>query len=308
MPNRKRSGCRAISCARGARHPPQFGQARAGVGDHVRIGVQHPAHPREVLGRAQDVRPDPRDVGASGDRGTRAPPSAGRTSGTVRGHRTTNRGAARAPRAARSARRAVRRTRSGRRCGSSPARRPRRPRPTRDRAEGRRGTPARPRGRAGAGPGPSRPSARGRRPRTTRGSARRARPTRPAANSARSHWANVANRPGCARSYRSRFASSSSPHIPSRLTTASTPHASISASSAPTSGAAHDPVSQRPRWLWASTSGAGGRAGRSVSGRRTAARGRYERSGRSSTRLDHLDRRGRPRGGRGARGRSRCDR
>ena len=43
-------------------------------------------------------------------------------------------------------------------------------------------------------------------------------------NHRRSHWANVAKRPGCARSYRPRFASSSSPHMPSRLTICVHPH------------------------------------------------------------------------------------
>ena len=48
--------------------------------------------------------------------------------------------------------------------------------------------------------------------------------SRAPATPCQSRWQNVANRPGCARSYRSRFASSSSPHRPSRFTIASTLH------------------------------------------------------------------------------------
>ena len=105
----------------------------------------------------------------------------------------------------------------------------------------------------------------------------------PASSRSQSLWQNVRTRPGSAASKCARLASSSSPHSPSRLTTASRWSRSSVASSSSASPPRKVPSadSQRPRWLWTSIPRQTG-ASTCVTGRTTAGVGHGRVVGASS--------------------------
>ena len=259
--------------ARRSRLTAELGDARRDVGVQVRVRVEHPSDPREVLCGAGDMRADERRPGMPRHEGLErdhevvearqvGPPnhqSGFASSSSSRSFRSST-GSKNAIGSARWIVTGTSRSAAAAQTGSS---------------------------RSSSGAiSRSRPS-RNRRPRCFH----TFNPRAPRATESRSDaairspkpilgrlppvkCANVTNRPGNARSYRSRLASSSSPHMPSRFTIAATLLASMTSSSSPTSGAAHVPSgnSHRPRWLCASTAATAAR-GTWCSGTRRRGRG-----------------------------------